>query len=792
MKAIFTGACGSFCDTWPLLAHRRKSDRQIRFTEQQLRFASATSHRRVTVVLAIALSVTLLHRSSAAATWDTFSDTWVATDGLGRSLPTFEDVGCPKPNKQVGMYYFLWMQGGAVQDITQILASNPQTPSWGARHSYHHWGRPLLDYYRSDDRYVLRKHAQMLADAGVDALFIDVSNGYTYDTAQDALCEELDVLRRAGQKTPQLSFLLRNHEQRVLQHLYDTLYAPNVYPDLWFRWKGTNPLILARSRTVSDPLRAFFVFRESWAWTQPDGWFDKGYNKWPWLAHYPQAFGWHKSIERAEEISVCVAQHATHDPRFDPIGRSFHHNREPVEAQRNPSLGLCFAEQWSRALTVGAEMTFITGWNEWIAQRFVAGLDAHTYFLGAPTSEGQTYFVDQYSQEFSRDIEPMSGGHGDNYYYQLIANVRRLKGARPIEPVSAGPISVDRSFADWLPVSPEFRDHIGDPARRDHPGYDAAVTLVNDSGRNDLKVAKVSVDATSFYFYARTESQLTPPASNWMLLFIDADANASTGWLGYDFVVNRTGVSATSTVIERNLGGYSWGYAQTVPMQYSGKEIELAIPRTVLGPRSTLDFKWADNIRQTGDWSDFTLNGDVAPNDRFNYRAKFTVGAPANVIHVDAASSCPTPTGTQACPFKTFCQGYDSVAPRGTLRIQAGSYTVCGAVLDKCAVFESHGGSAILKRPVGAALAGAPGARENNRVLGPVSLTRGTKETLAVKVTCVPGEHYQVLSSTDLVTWELWYEFTADREIVEIPDVDGTRTAMRFFRLVQAGTRRAF
>ena len=36
---------------------------------------------------------------------------------------------------------------------------------------------------------------------------------------------------------------------------------------------------------------------------------------------------------------------------------------------------------------------------------------------------------------------------------------------------------------------------------------------------------------------------------------------------------------------------------------------------------ATLDFKWADNIQQTGEASDFTLNGDAAPNDRFNYRA---------------------------------------------------------------------------------------------------------------------------------------------------------------------------
>ena len=54
-------------------------------------------------------------------------------------------------------------------------------------------------------------------------------------------------------------------------------------------------------------------------------------------------------------------------------------------------------------------------------------------------------------------------------------------------------------------------------------------------------------------------------------------------------------------------------------------ELELAIPWKPLGLRSPparLDFKWADNCLQTGDWTDFTLNGDAAPNDRFNYRAQ--------------------------------------------------------------------------------------------------------------------------------------------------------------------------
>ena len=52
--------------------------------------------------------------------------------------------------------------------------------------------------------------------------------------------------------------------------------------------------------------------------------------------------------------------------------------------------------------------------------------------------------------------------------------------------------------------------------------------------------------------------------------------------------------------------------------------------RKVLGISTlpvTIDFKWTDSIHQTGEWSDFTLNGDAAPNDRFNYRAKFHTAA---------------------------------------------------------------------------------------------------------------------------------------------------------------------
>ena len=142
--------------------------------------------------------------------------------------------------------------------------------------------------------------------------------------------------------------------------------------------------------------------------------------------------------------------------------------------------------------------------------------------------------------------------------------------------------------------------------------------------------AKVSADAGRVCFYVRTHEPLTPHTGpNWMLLFVNADGNATNGWLGYDFVVNRRGVEAETTWLERHeSAGYQWGAPLRVSYRAHGNELELALPRAALGLSSgpvKLDFKWADNLQQTGDWSDFTLNGDAAPNDRFNFRATFAV-----------------------------------------------------------------------------------------------------------------------------------------------------------------------
>ncbi len=703
--------------------------------------------------------------------WDVFSDTWVATDGLGRSLPTHAEVGSPRADKTVGIFYFLWLgQHGnrGPFDVSKILArdptagEHPESPLWGPLGAPHHWGESIFGYYVSDDESVLRKHAQMLADAGVDVVVFDVTNQLTYPRSRQALCRVFDAARREGNRVPRIVFLCPFGSPRhVVRELWEQLYGPGLYPELWFRWEG-KPLILAdpallgetilqdrqgvptelrpghtlgqtftvdrslvaaggsfptwatkdsdatlalyrdgpggpllgrrRSENLVDnawwmveldsaqppgtyylelsqprgkvgwwscpedalaggqaladgaavagdrklrvllqderdeEIRRFFTFRKP----QPDYFAGPtGPEQWGWLEVYPQ-HAFYKTPGVAEEVTVGIGQNVV-DGRLGVLshprshGRSFHDGRQPGP-EGVDTRGRNFAEQWRRALKIDPRFIFITGWNEWIAGRY----DQSFPLEGA----GPVTFVDEFNQEYSRDIEPMRGGHGDNYYYQMVAAIRRYKGARPLAPVETRPIVIDGRFDDWRKVAPEYRDTIGDPVQRDHPGWDRQRHYVNHTGRNDLVAAKVSCDRRQVYFYLRSRRPRLPqhdPAGT--LLLIDSDSNPATGWLGYDLIVNRAGGDDGWVLLERNVEGrYEWDSPLRVACRATGNELELAIPWAALGrqgPPLTIDFKWADNIRQTGQWSDFTLNGDVAPNDRFNYRARLPAATPA-------------------------------------------------------------------------------------------------------------------------------------------------------------------
>lgn len=135
---------------------------------------------------------------------------------------------------------------------------------------------------------------------------------------------------------------------------------------------------------------------------------------------------------------------------------------------------------------------------------------------------------------------------------------------------------------------------------------------------------KVARDLNYVYFYAKTNQSLTNPSnsSNWMLLFIDVDRNFSTGWEGFDFVINRH-INSSFTSVEKSSLGWNWQLVDQVTFVFVGNELQLAIPRSVLGIRDIdpvkINFKWVDNMINDGDILSLIQNGDTAPNGRFSY-----------------------------------------------------------------------------------------------------------------------------------------------------------------------------
>jgi hypothetical protein len=560
-----------------------------------------------------------------------YVDNWVVTDGLGKQLPTFDEVGPKRDNKLVGVFYYIWQgfHGDKVYDITKIIANYPSdplnniNPAWGAPGAFHFWGEPEQGYYRAEDPWVIRRDLQMLSNAHVDFIYIDQTNAFTYLETVKTLCEVSLQMRMEGIYTPQIVFTTSSSSGQTMNSLYDEFYAQDLFSELWFKWDG-KPLILGN---FNDPVlradvKAFFTIKYSWAWTNTK----TEPNHWQWVDTYPQDYGWSTDPAVPEQIVVSMAQHPV-----STTGSSYHNGAEPVVNANYltdfTGQGLHSAEQWTRALQVDPPVIMVTQWNEWVAQRFIWEQGDGIY-AGRPIKNGDSYFVDAFTEEFNRDMAPMKGGHTDNYYYQLISNIRKYKGMSAPQTFSAmATINLDGDFSEWAAITPVFKDPQDDVMHRSFAGYDPTVQFVNKTGRNDIVESRASYDADNIYFYVKTTQALTPYTDpNWMLLFIDADRNKGTGWEGYDYVVNL-GVNSDTETTLKQWDGKSWNNEITVPYKVNGSEMEMSIPRIAVLTNKTIPefyFHWADNTQQLKDITGFFTDGESAPDRRFNYNFSST------------------------------------------------------------------------------------------------------------------------------------------------------------------------
>jgi hypothetical protein len=553
-----------------------------------------------------------------------------ATDALGRRLPSHEEAGGVRENKYIGLFYWTWhtqqsgMGARRAYNVSEILREHPDAindfyhPAWPADAGSFFWEEPLYGYYLDTDRWVLRRHAELLALAGVDVVIFDCTNGnFTWKESYMELCSVFAEARAAGVRTPQIAFLLAfgptQGSKEAIEEIYRDLYKPGVYKDLFFLWKG-KPLIMAYPDNLSDELKNYFTFRPG----QPA--YNTGPSRddhWGWLEIHPQHGYVRRYTGGYEQTTVGVAQNWSAERGLTAMnapgafGRSYTAAGGQHTEPGAVNYGYNFQEQWDRALEMDPQFIFITGWNEWIAGRYEMWQQQYNAF------------PDEFSQEGSRDIEPVKGGHGDSYYYQMAANIRRFKGAgRPEPPSATTTITVDGQFNDWQDVTPVYETPAGNTFDRNSPGW-AGLHYEDATGRNDLVRARVARDAEYLYFYIETAAAITSPGSpGWMRLFIDSDRSRSTGWEGYDCLVNRLPPGDGKATAERSAGSdWQWEACAEADYRISGNRMELRLPRRALGMDGRLDFefKWSDNMQHDGDIMDFYLHGDVAPAGRYNF-----------------------------------------------------------------------------------------------------------------------------------------------------------------------------
>lgn len=561
-----------------------------------------------------------------------------ATDALGRILADRGEVGEAR-EKFVGLFYWTWHNNFAHLDVcipSEYIAKAPEAaydfhhPIWRKDITSHFWGEPLFGFYRNTDRWVLRKHAEMLAEAGVDVIFFDCTNGsYTWKESYQALCEVFSQARKDGVDTPQIAFMMAfgptSGSRVAMIDIYEDLYKPGTYKELFFLWEG-KPLIMGYPEAFSeagdyqdrkeyyDEILDFFTFRPG----QPVYHAGPGRpDHWGWLEIYPQHGFGPKENGGFEQATVGTAQNWTAHNGLSAMnmpgafGRSYTAEKGHSDNPEDVASGLNFQEQWERAIELDPDLIFITGWNEWIMGRFET-------WQNQPNA-----FPDQFDQEHSRDIEPMRGGHGDNYYYQMVDNIRRFKGMEDTLPEEKDEleIKIDGNYGDWASAA-TYNAYKGNTIHRDSPGW-GDLHYKDDSGRNDIICAKVAHDRKYIYFYVECNDIITPHTDEaWMRLFIDIDRNRNTGWEGYDYLLNRTSPETRITV-ERSSDSWKWEKCGEAEFSVDGRCMEIAVPRNSLGLRKkdriSLEFKWADNTKSEGDIYDFYISGDAAPLGRFNY-----------------------------------------------------------------------------------------------------------------------------------------------------------------------------
>jgi len=558
-------------------------------------------------------------------------------DVLGRRVLPADNYR--KDLKSVGLFYSLWAGQHAdiqkaIYNVTYLLRSeegraalaDTNDNALSGLNQFHYWGEPLYGYYNSSDPFVLSRHIELLTLAGIDYLCIDATNAIVYYQSTETLLKLLLKYQNQGWKVPKVCFYTNSMSGNTAELLYSNFYTQLEYAPLWFSLDGKKPLLIgiteknnkasdqtkyaSYSNYISATLQAYFDVRES-EW--PNG--DYNANSIPWMSwQCPQTIH-----TETGSIAVPVAQHShskiyvsSEDPEC-----SRGYNNKTHEVEKDYTAGRSFQDMWDNVFERKDEITNVlaTSWNEWMAIKSV----------NSSTNPNGPFWVDVYSEEYSRDMEMEKGALQDNFYLQLLRNVRRLKMTDYVayqKKNVAIDITGNAVSPLWEYVDAQYQDFEGDAMVRDYKGAVPSLAYHDGSARNDFRLIRVANDETKIYFYLECAQDITPyngTDKNYMNILIHTSAN-DPSFAGFNYVVNRSLEKGISSV-EKSEGGYVWKETGKANYRIKSNVMEVSIPKEALGIAGTpaFSFKVADHVTAYDDIMDYYVTGDVAPIGRLRY-----------------------------------------------------------------------------------------------------------------------------------------------------------------------------
>lgn len=572
------------------------------------------------------------------------------TDDFGRVITPVD--GRIDHDRYVGMFYFLTLgqhdNHSGIYDVDLITAGGTNHKAFTNYDTFitpvgaaHFWGEPVWGYYNSEDPWVIRKQVEMLTMAGVDFVVLDTSNNFLYERVTAQLFAILQEYHDQGWDVPKVVYYLGKHDvgadTTVFKQVHQIFYAKDTYKDLWFTPNDpSKPMIIAPDNVIArlknsanateKALYDFFDFRVTqWPIGQPVNEPVYEYGA-PWIDfNLPQTSqeGW---------ISLSCAQHVTVNMTDIRGSRgrgwtptAYYENKNEWRGRNdhdNWRQGPNFQAQWNTVLNMTSEekktdarFVFLTGWNEWVAQKLRAG--------------DKDYFMcDTYNPEYSRDLEPSrSDGMKDYFFLQTVMNIHadNYGAAVHYTYAPATPDITKNDTAVWDTSKAVYRDFTGECISRDFKNMDGSMNYVDNTNRNDIDTVTILRDSEYLYFRVTCVSDITAYTEgdkDWMNLWIRTDAAGKDTLNGYDFVINRQ-INGNKTEILRCKSAEDMTSVGQGDVNVFGNVMIVRVPLKALGLDNAnyhVQFKVTDNVQNVEkDILNLYSTGDAAPIGSLNF-----------------------------------------------------------------------------------------------------------------------------------------------------------------------------